>query len=132
MIRDEEENFKDNKRFLIKMYGMNEKGKTCCIYVKNFEPFFYILVPDKWEKSNVMRFKYWLKEHPDIKGKYEDSITFCKLRKGKKLYGFNNFKNFNFLQIGFKNHTAFNKVKKLWFDSNKNFKRKIKKNGIRI
>ena len=25
---DEEEKYKDNKRFLIKMYGMNEKGKT--------------------------------------------------------------------------------------------------------
>ena len=41
---------------------LNEKGKTCCIYVKNFEPFFYILVPDKWEKLNVRAFKFWLKE----------------------------------------------------------------------
>ena len=59
---------------------------------------------------------------------YEDSVTFCKLKKGKKLYGFNNFKENNFLQIGFKNHTAFNKAKKLWFQDNKNFKkRRLKK-----
>ena len=126
---DEEEKYKDNKRFLIKMYGMNEKGKTCCIFVKNFEPFFYILVPDKWEKPNVRGFKFWLKEK--MGQMYEDSVTFCKLRKGKKLYGFNNFKENNFLQIGFKNHTAFNKAKKLWFEDNKNFKkRKLKKKGL--
>ena len=126
---EEKEKFKDNKRFLIKMYGMNEKGKTCCIYVKNFEPFFYILVPDKWEKPNVRAFKFWLKEK--LGQVYEDSVTFCKLRKGKKLYGFNNFKDFNFLQVGFKNHTAFNKAKKLWFEENKNFKkRKLKKKGL--
>ncbi len=128
-VGDEEEKYKDNKRFLIKMYGMNEKGKTCCIYVKNFEPFFYILVPDKWEKPNVRVFKFWLKEQ--MGQMYEDSVTFCKLRKGKKLYGFNNFKENNFLQIGFKNHTAFNKAKKLWFQDNKNFKkRRLKKKGL--
>ena len=71
---DEEEKYKDNKRFLIKMYGMNEKGKTCCIYVKNFEPFFYILVPDKWENPNVRGFKFWLKEQ--MGQMYEDSVTF--------------------------------------------------------
>jgi len=134
---DEEEKYKDNKRFLIKMYGMNEKGKTCCIFVKNFEPFFYILVPDNWEKPNARAFKFWLKEKLQQESNnkpadfYEDSVTFCKLRKGKKLYGFNNFKDFKFLQIGFKNHTAFNKAKKLWFEDNKNFKkRRLKKKGL--
>tara|TARA_B110000037_G_scaffold214217_1_gene269796 strand:- start:431 stop:4351 length:3921 start_codon:yes stop_codon:yes gene_type:complete len=126
---DEEEKYKDNKRFLIKMYGMNEKGKTCCIFVKNFEPFFYILVPDTWKKPNVRGFKFWLKEQ--MGQMYEDSVTFCKLRKGKKLYGFNNFKENNFLQIGFNNHTALNKAKKLWFEDNKNFKkRRLKKKGL--
>ena len=34
----------DNKKFLVKMFGMDEKGKTYCVFVKDFEPFFYILV----------------------------------------------------------------------------------------
>ena len=29
-------------------------------------------------------------------------VTFCKIRKGKKLYGFDNFKDYKFLQIGLK------------------------------
>ena len=34
----------NNNKFLVKMFGMDEKGKTYCIYVKGFEPFFYVLV----------------------------------------------------------------------------------------
>ena len=29
----------DNKKFLVKMFAMNEKGKTYCIYVKGFRHF---------------------------------------------------------------------------------------------
>ena len=61
---------------------------------------------------------------------YEDSVTFCKLRKGKKLY--NNFKDFNFLQVGFKNHTAFNKYENYGLKKTKILKEKIKKEGFRI
>ena len=126
---DDEKNFKDETKFLIKMYGMNEQGKTYCIYVKNFEPFFYVLVPDDWSQVNVLRFKTWLTM--SMGSKFENSLTFCKLRKGKKLYGFNNFKDYKFLQIGFKSHTAFNKAKKNWFEHNEDFKkRRLKKKGL--
>ena len=30
----------DRRKFIIKMFGMDEKGKTYCIFVKNFMPFF--------------------------------------------------------------------------------------------
>ena len=83
---DDEKNFKDETKFLIKMYGMNEKGKTYCIYVKNFEPFFYVLVPDNWSQGNVLRFKTWLTM--SMGSKFENSLTFCKLRKGKKAIWF--------------------------------------------
>ena len=31
-----DEKGEDNKKFLVKMFAMNEKGKTYCIYVKDF------------------------------------------------------------------------------------------------
>ena len=43
-----DEDKQDNKKFLVKMFAMNEKGKTYCIFVKGFQPFFYVLVPDNW------------------------------------------------------------------------------------
>ena len=94
---DEEE--QDNNKFLVKMFGMDEKGRTYCIYVKGFEPFFYVLVPDNWKKKEARNFKQWLIEQLAMKPggeRYANSITYCKIRKGKKLYGFDNFKDINF------------------------------------
>ena len=119
----------DNKKFLVKMFGMDEKGKTYCVFVKDFEPFFYILVPDNWENKDALNFKHWVKMQ--VGEFYDNSITFCKLIKRKKLYGFDNFKDYNFLQLGFKNVTILNKVKKCWYNDNKNFKkRRLKKDGL--
>ena len=55
-----DEKGEDNKKFLVKMFAMNEKGKTYCIYVKGFTPFFYVLVPDNWQKRELIQFKQWL------------------------------------------------------------------------
>jgi len=35
---------KDEKIFVIQMFGVNEKGETCSLYVKDFQPFFFILI----------------------------------------------------------------------------------------
>ena len=124
-----DEQGEDNKKFLIKMFAMNEKGKTYCIYVKGFNPFFYVLVPDNWEKRNVVSLKQYLKE--EVGSHYENSILKCEIVKKKKLYGFDKFKDYKFVKISFKNHTIFNKVKKLWYTNSKNFKnRRLKKNGL--
>ena len=121
----------DNKKFLVKMFAMNEKGKTYCIYVKGFTPFFYVLVPDNWQKRDVMEFKEWLKTCEEVGEYYENSILDCEVVKKKGLYGFDNFKDYKFVKISFKNHTVFNKVKKLWYTNAKNFKkRRLKKKGL--
>lgn len=30
----------DEKSFIIQMFGVNEKGDTCCLYVEDYQPFF--------------------------------------------------------------------------------------------
>ena len=71
------------KKFLIKMFAMDEKGKTYCIFVKDFNPFFYIKVPDNWKKGrDDVSFKLWLKSQPkgnDPDVKFEDAILSCKI-----------------------------------------------------
>jgi DNA polymerase elongation subunit (family B) len=129
-----DEEGQDNNKFLVKMFGMDEKGKTYCIYVKGFEPFFYVLVPDNWKKKEKVGFKQWLIDQLAMTPggeRYENSITYCKFQKGKKLYGFDNFKNYKFLEIGFKNQPVLNKVRNLWYNNEKNFKNKtLKKKGL--
>ena len=116
--------YKDKKVFTIQMFGINEQGRSCAIFVEGFTPFFYIKVGDDWTKDTMAGFIEQIKE--DIskssgsknneRSKYwDDSIVDNKLIRRKKLYGFDNGREYKFVRIDFKNTTAFNKVKDLWF-----------------
>ena len=99
--------------FMIQMFGIDEQGKTACILVENFKPFFYVMVDDTWDISKKNSFQNFIKEKM---GKYHDgSITDCKIIKRKKLYGFDGGKEHKFIRIEFENVEAFNKAKGLWY-----------------
>ena len=105
----------DNLSFIIQMFGINEKGETCSIMIDDYNPFFYIKVPETWGQTK----KVELINHIKYKvGKYyANSIvdSECKLIKRKKLYGFDAGKEYRFIMIVFTNMNALNKVKKLWY-----------------
>ena len=100
---DEDDYTYDGKKFLIKMFGMDEKGQTYCIFVKNFNPFFYIKAPDSWIKGKEdVDFKVWLRDQPrgnNPDQTFNDAIISCNMVKRKDLYGFDNSKEYNFLKI---------------------------------
>ena len=107
---------KDKNQFVIQMFGINERGETCCIIVRNYEPFFYVKVPESWGFDAKARFIAELKK---AVGKFsEDSILAdeCKLLRRKKLYGFDGGKDHKFLMLKFKNMATMNKVKNLWYE----------------
>ena len=86
--RGEKKYKKDEKFTTIQMFGLNEKGETCAIFVRDYQPFFYIKVGDEWTIPQKGAFIIHLKEKV---GKfYENSIldVDSKLIKRKKLYGF--------------------------------------------
>jgi DNA polymerase elongation subunit (family B) len=106
---------KDEKFTTIQMFGLNEKGETCTIFVRDYSPFFYIKVGDDWTIPQKSAFISHLK---DKLGKYyQDSILEfdSKLIKRKKLYGFDAGKEHKFVLIKFKNIATMNKVKGMWF-----------------
>ena len=45
----------DNKRFLIEMFAMNQKGETASILVEGFKPFFYVKVGQRINFCNILR-----------------------------------------------------------------------------
>ena len=47
-------------------------------------PFFYVLVPDNWEKRNVVSFKQFLKM--EVGHHYENSILDCEIVKKEESY----------------------------------------------
>jgi hypothetical protein len=107
---------KDKKCFVIQMFGINEQGETCCIIVCNYEPFFYVKVPETWGFDAKARFIAELKK---AVGKFsEDSILAdeCKLIRRKALYGFDGGKDHKFLLLKFKNMATMTRVKNLWYE----------------
>jgi DNA polymerase elongation subunit (family B) len=107
---------KDDKFTTIQMFGLNEKGETCTIFVRDYSPFFYIKVGDEWTIPQKSAFVSHLK---DKLGKYyQDSVLDfeSKLIKRKKLYGFDAGKEHKFVLIKFKNIATMNKVKGMWFN----------------
>ena len=110
---DEHNTYKDTSKFVIQMFGVNEKGETCSILAEDYKPFFYLLVDDSWNLQTKNSFL----EHIKLKiGKYyENSITECIIVKRRKLYGFDGGKEHKFIRLEFSNFQAFNKVKNLWY-----------------
>ena len=106
---------KDNLKFMIQMFGKNEKGKTCSIIVKDYTPFFYVKIPEDWDISKKLDFVNHLKE--EILGNYyKDGLIECKLVKRKKLYGFDGGKLHKFLVLKFANMRVYYKIRGLFYN----------------
>ena len=109
----------DNLSFIIQMFGINETGETCSILIDDYNPFFYVKVPETWGQTKKMELISHLKHH--VGGYYANSIieSECKLIKRKKLYGFDAGKEYRFVLIAFTNMNALNRVKKMWYQEDK-------------
>jgi DNA polymerase elongation subunit (family B) len=120
---EETENInKDDKNFVIQMFGVNEKGETCSIYVKDFQPFFFILIDKKWTHGNLILLINEIKSK--IGKKYAESITDFKIVEYKKMYGFTAEDKDKFAKLTFKNTEVMNRVKNLWYSYKENNERK--------
>ena len=113
MVPDELDNTVSHKLFNVKMFGVNEQGKTACIMVKDYSPFFYVKVGDEWTENLKLQFIEQIAMILDEP--YASAIVSSKLIKQKKLYGFDGGKQYNFVQINFSNEAAMKKTKGLWY-----------------
>jgi DNA polymerase elongation subunit (family B) len=101
------------KVFSIQMFGVNEQGKTICIHVEKYAPFFYVKVGDDWTEDTKSQFVEQIML--DVGEPCASAIVETKFTRQKKLYGFDGGKQYNFIQFIFRNETAMKKVKSLWF-----------------
>lgn len=100
--------------FIIQMFGVNEKGETCSLYVEDVQPFFYIKVGDNWNNNDKNIF---------VKTKLEDNLPYSSrhgiveatLVDHHKLYGFSGGKKHKFIKLVFQNLSIMNKTKNLWY-----------------
>ena len=104
---------RDTSAFVIQMFGINEQGEKASIIVQEYQPFFYVKVPNVWGQKMKTAFQDHLKAK--VGKYYENAITECKLIEKKKLYEFDAGKLHRFILIKFANVPAYNKVKNFWY-----------------
>lgn len=103
----------DTSKFVIQMFGINETGETCCLYLADYYPFFYVRVGLNWQQNNLNMLMFEIKNK--IGKYYEKSIIEAEIVEHEKLYGFTNGKKCKFVKFTFKNSAVMNKVKNLWY-----------------
>jgi DNA polymerase elongation subunit (family B) len=110
-------NFKE-KQFVIQMFGINEKGETCSMFIRDFSPFFYIKIGDNWTRREVENLLKELRAKVGATSKYvANCILSAELMEYHKLYGFTGGKKDKFCKVTFKTMAAFNKVRNLWYSN---------------
>lgn len=104
--------------FMIQCFGLNEKGETCSIFIRDFKPFFFVKVADDWTQQMATNLLYELKSNSVISSYYKNMIESATLVEHNKLYGFSGNKRYKFVKLVFKNMSCMNKVKGLWYSYN--------------
>ena len=138
--------------FEVQMFGLDTKGRTYCLNVTGFKPYFYVRVGDDWNEEDKKQFLRYLvkrmrtdeleKTYKKIAPPIEKSMFIqqqinnpcqmedfflksdCKLVNHKKLYGFDAGKKYNFIKLVFGNQVTYNKVMKYWYKNPNSFKKK--------
>ena len=101
----------ETDNFQIQMFGIDEHRNTYSITVNDFNPFVYIKVGNKWNKTDCDEFiEYLKKEIP-----HSNIIKYDLIQK-KSLYGFDAGKQYNFIFISCKNMFFIHKLKSLYYD----------------
>lgn len=96
---------KDNlRRYLVKLFGVTKDGKSVAVTVKNYEPYFYVKLPDNLKNLSILE-----KALKDAGG------NISKVTKVQKydFKWFSNFKLFDFAKIKVQSSYAFKSLTRL-------------------
>jgi len=126
--REEDADFETPSKFIIQMFGINEKGETCSITVSDYKPFFYTKVSDNWTEQNLKLFIAFLEKSS---GRKNIKIV-GELVQHRKLYGFDGGRKYKFVKLIFDNIQHMNAVKNIWYVQNKDKKGKAGKGERRL
>lgn len=121
--RNPDDDYETPSKFVIQMFGVNEKGETASIIIENYKPFFYTKVPDNWSSQHIYPFLRFLEKSCGRKNiKVEGEIV-----QQRKLYGFDGGRRYKFVKLIFSNTQHMNAVKNMWYNNIKGGERQLKK-----
>jgi DNA polymerase elongation subunit (family B) len=106
-----------NENFKIKIYGRTEEGKSLTVTVDGFDPYFYVKIPDKWNKPQAITLINYVKGNLKYKNAGKGLKDFD-IVKRNDAHGFNGDKLFKFIKLTFKNTKSFKSFEN-FFEYNK-------------
>jgi DNA polymerase elongation subunit (family B) len=92
----------DHSKYIIKLFGVDEHGKTMSATVYGFTPHFYVKVQKQWSRFELEKMMAFLKSKM---GRYQGRVEVKPMRK-KDFWGFTNNEQFWFLRFCFDTHRA--------------------------
>jgi DNA polymerase elongation subunit (family B) len=122
---------KDGKRYVIRIFGRTAEGKSVAVRVDNFTPFFFVEIPDDWDKRTADRFCDYVidackdKDKGKVKslrgGFFDKDPTYhtrhliaCDVVERYKFHGFTAGKKFKFIRFVFNNMAAMKRMARLF------------------
>ena len=97
-----------NDVYIIKVFGVDDTGNSVCLSIPDFKPYFYIKVPDFWNKIHAA---HLLSQLESIAS--DSSIIQIKLLRRKDFWGFTNNTLFNFARLDFGNYESFKRIRSI-------------------
>lgn len=113
---DEDSEVETMGEYVVQVFGRTMDGKSVYAKLTNFQPRFYIGIPQKWSNREISRMEKYLKssENKSIWKMHRDCLTKVGLVKKKKAYGFTNNKIFKYAVLFFTNLWACKKFSYLF------------------
>lgn len=106
----------DSHVYTIRLFGVTKEGNSVALKIPDFNPFFYVKLPEDWTEFHVDNFMTHLKTQSYVYRTFENGVEDLKFYKyesaiithetvcSKDLYGFSNNEMFRFLKLSFKNY----------------------------
>lgn len=121
-VVNDDDDYEIKKRLVIRTCGLTRNGQSVALEITNFQPYFYLKIPNEWSRNKIQSIKIKIKDLARYcvdksKSSYDwgADINFevCSL---KKLYYFDNSKEYVYLKINFKTDGARWELMKILFE----------------
>ncbi len=99
-------------QFVIRAFGCNALGQSCVLSIQDFHPYFFIKIPDIWNKAVVLIFISNIKEK--IAEYHRDTLIEYEVVQYKDYYYFHGEDKFKFLKLTFSCISGFWKYQEIF------------------
>ena len=105
------------------MFGINEQGQTCALFIDDYQPFFYVTGRNEWTQEDANELLKTLKRK--VGAFYQPLLLRAEIVQQHKLYGFTAGRKDVFVKLTFQTMSAMNRTKNLWYEQNKQTNQRV-------